>query len=119
VFSSDRFRAGLASPVRRRRSEIPCAPVPSPVAKQARDRVAQRFSRSPPLISRNGIRIADRSRTAAESWSYSPSTCAECQQQYGPIRFEQIDAGLDNTAHIPSSSVEMSTPIVNLTVDWR
>ena len=44
--------------------------------------------------------------------------CAECQQQYGPIRFEQIDAGLENTTHIPLSSVE-TTPIVNLTVDWR
>ena len=87
-------------------------------ATQARDRVAQRFSRSSPLISRNGIRIADRCRTAAESWSYSPSMCAECQQQYGPIRFEQIDGGLENTAHIPLPSVE-TTPIVNLTVDWR
>jgi len=45
--------------------------------------------------------------------------CAECQQQYGPIRSEQIDVGRDNADRIPSSSVEASTSVVNRTVVWR
>jgi hypothetical protein len=59
------------------------------------------------------MRIADRSSAAAES------ACAECQQHYGPIRFEQIDAGLGNTDHISSSSVEASTPVVDRAAAWR
>jgi hypothetical protein len=49
----------------------------------------------------------------------SCSTYLECQQQYGPIRFEQIDVDLDNTDRIPSSSVETSTPVVTRIVVWR
>jgi hypothetical protein len=67
---------------------------------------------------------------------------AGCQQQYGQIRFEQIDVGLDDKNRIPSSeerfrvamarqlrgaapgrpwqsAVETSTPVINGAVVWH
>ena len=46
-------------------------------------------------------------------------TCAGCQQHYRQIRFAQIDVAPDNTDHVPSSSVQAPTPVVNRAVAWR
>jgi hypothetical protein len=113
-----RLPGELASPVWRRRSEIPCSPLPSHLsALPPCAGIAQHICHPSPSIS-HGIRIAnlqDRSRVAVEA----PPTCAECHQIRGPIRCEQIDAALDKTTHIPLSSIETSTRIVDLTVRRR
>jgi hypothetical protein len=106
--------------------ELRVAPGPQPFEGRAPAAeatwITTRFHRVLVLLARSRCRQTHASRDLRHiPWAAIERRSdgrARCQQQYGQIRFEQMDVGLDDRDCIPRS-VQTSAPAVERAVVWR